>query len=97
MAELKTTDLKSFAAMLGVNVHLIEVKAKLTDRIKLECVKRKISQRQLAKMVPGLTHDRVSKIFSGQVGHMTVDKLIEILTCLNITTNVSLRPHKRAG
>jgi predicted XRE-type DNA-binding protein len=35
-------------------------------------------------MVPQLTQDRVSKIFSGQVGHMTIDKLVTIASALEI-------------
>ncbi|MBI3017886.1 MAG: helix-turn-helix transcriptional regulator [Deltaproteobacteria bacterium] len=58
------------------------------------CKEHKISQRKLAKMVPGLTQDRVSKIFSGLVGHMTVDKLLAILSALQI--KVSLVTKKAA-
>ncbi|RME14178.1 MAG: hypothetical protein D6797_09465 [Bdellovibrio sp.] len=72
------------------------MKAKLIDKIKSECERRKISQRKLASLVPVLTHDRVSKIFNGQVGHMTVDKLIEILSHLNIRANISFRKSKAA-
>ena len=38
----------------------------------------------------------VSKIFNGQVGHMTVDKLIEILSYLNIRANISFKKSKAA-
>ncbi len=96
MAKVKSTDLKGFAEMIGVDYQLVQVKAKLIDKIKSECEKRSISQRKLARLVPGLTHDRISKVFNGQVGHMTVDKLIEILTHLNIRTNISFKKSKVA-
>jgi predicted XRE-type DNA-binding protein len=53
--------------------------------------KHKVSQRKLASMVDGLSQDRVSKIFSGQVGHMTIDKLIEILSALEISVTVKAK------
>lgn len=96
MAKVKTTDLKGFAEMMGVDYQLIQLKAKLIDKIKSECEKRKISQRKLASLVPGLTHDRISKVFNGQIGHMSLDKLIEILSCLDIRANVSFKKSKAA-
>ena len=42
-------------------------------------------------MVKGLTQDRVSKIFSGQVGHMTIDKLIEILSSLGLSVAIKAK------
>lgn len=96
MAKVKTTDLKGFAEVMGVDYQLIQVKAKLINKIKDECKERGISQRKLAGLVPGLTHDRISKIFNGQVGHMTVDKLIEILSHLNIKANISFKKSKAA-
>ncbi|MBK7961206.1 MAG: hypothetical protein IPK04_08325, partial [Bdellovibrionales bacterium] len=46
--------------------------------------KEKITQRQLARLVPGLSQDRVSKIFNGHLGHMSIDKLVEINSALKI-------------
>ena len=96
MSRLKKTDLKGFAEMMGVDYQLVQVKAKLIEKIKIECSKQKISQRALAKKVPGLTHDRVSKIFNGQISHMTIDKLIEILSRLNIKATISFKKSKAA-
>jgi len=96
MAKSKATDLKGFAEMMGVDYQLIQVKSKLIEKIKSECENRNISQRKLAGLVPGLTHDRISKIFNGQVGHMTVDKLIEILSHLDICANISFKKTKAA-
>lgn len=96
MAKTKSTDLKGFAEINGVDYQLIQVKAKLIEKIKSECESRSISQRKLAGLVPGLTHDRISKIFNGQVGHMTVDKLIEILSHLDIRVNISFKKTKAA-
>ena len=54
MAKTKSTDLKGFAEMMGVDYQLIQVKAKLINKIKSECEDRSISQRKLAGLVPGL-------------------------------------------
>ena len=91
MPKTTTTDLKGFAKLMGVDYQLVQLKAKLIEKIKTECKKQKISQRALAKQVPGLTHDRISKIFNGQISHMTTDKLIEILSSLNIKANISFK------
>ena len=69
----------------------------LVDIIKNHCQKKGISQRKLATMVNGLTQDRISKIFSGQVGHMTIDKLIQILTELDYEVKVKAKKHKKAA
>lgn len=86
---------KQFAEMMGVDHQLIVMKSQIIDKIKSECDAKKISQRQLAKMVPGLTHDRLSKVFNGQLSHMTLDKLVEILSTLNIIVVLKLKNYKR--
>jgi len=91
MNKTNEEELKKFAEAIKVNYHLVRAKSKLIDKIKAECKSRSISQRGLAKLVPGLTHDRISKIFNGQVGHMTVDKLVEILGALGIQTELSFK------
>lgn len=96
MPKTHTTDLKGFAEMMGVDHQLVQLKAKLIDKIQTECQSRGLSQRKLASLVPGLTHDRISKIFNGQVGHMTVDKLIEILSHLDIQANITFKKSKAA-
>ena len=63
----------------------------LVTKIKAHCEKNKISQRALAKLVPGLTQDRISKIFNDRIGGMTIDKLIQILSALDIKVNISLK------
>ena len=72
----------------GIDPQAIRIKAGLVDVIRQYCLQKKISQRRLAAMVPGLTQDRVWKIFSGQVGHMTIDKLVEILSAIGYKVNV---------
>ncbi len=47
-------------------------------------------------MVPGLTHDRVSKVFNGQLSHMTLDKLVEILSALHIKVALKFKTEKVA-
>ena len=65
------------------------IKSNLIDKIQAICKERKISQRKLALMVPGLTHDRVNKVFNGLVGHMTIDKLLQITYSLKIEVSLS--------
>ena len=93
---LKQTDLQGFAKMMGIDYQVVQIKVKLVDRIKKECKKRSISQRKLASTIPHLTHDRVSRIFNGQIGHMTVDKMLEILSHLNVKATVSFKKKSAA-
>ncbi len=88
--KLKPQSLESVSKDWGIDYQVFVLKNKLIDRIKKICLENEISQRKLAKMVDGLTQDRISKIFSGQVGHMSLDKLIEILTALNIKVDLKL-------
>lgn len=87
--------LKQFAEMMGVDHQLIAIKSQIIDKIKSECKLKKISQRRLAKMVPGLTHDRLSKVFNGQLPHMTLDKLVKISSTLDIKVILKLKNYKR--
>ncbi len=63
----------------------------LVDTMKKHCEKYNISQRKLASIVEGLTQDRVSKVFSGQVGHMTIDKLVQILSALDYQIKIKAK------
>ena len=85
--------LAQLAESWGVDYQVIKVKSDLIHAIKKHCQKKKISQRQLAAMVPGLSQDRVSKIFTGQVGHMSIDKLIEIHSSLKLKVSVIAGSH----
>lgn len=69
---------------------VLRVKRELIGKIKAHCERLTVSQRKLASMVPGLTQDRVSKIFSGDHGHMTIDKLVEIIATLNLKIEVKV-------
>lgn len=80
----KAQSLEELAADWGIDYQAFKIKSELIDIIKTHCEQEGISQRKLASMVPGLTQDRVSKIFSGQVGHMTIDKLVAIASALEI-------------
>ena len=75
----------------GIDYQVFKIKNQLIETIKEYCVKHSISQRKLARLVDGLSQDRVSKIFSGQVGHMTIDKLIEILSALEINVVIKAK------
>lgn len=87
--KLKKIKLKELAEESGINYQVFRIKRELVKIIKSHCDKEKVSQRALAKIVPGLTQDRISKIFNGQVGRMTIDKLIQILDCLNIKLKIT--------
>ena len=82
--KLKTLSLRELAKEWGVNCEVLKIKSELIKLIQAYCEKEKISQRGLAERVEGLSQDRVSKIFSGQIGHMTIDKLVHILDVLKI-------------
>lgn len=82
--KLKPQSLAELAKDLGIDYQTFKIKSELIDVLRKHCQENEISQRKLASMVPGLTQDRVSKVFSGQVGHMTIDKLIAILSVLKI-------------
>jgi predicted XRE-type DNA-binding protein len=72
----------------GIDYQVVKLKSELIQAVKNHCRKKQISQRQLAAMVPGLSQDRVSKIFSGQVGHMSIDKLVEIHSALKLKVSI---------
>ena len=86
--KLKSQSLAELAKDWGIDYQTFKIKSELVDVLKKYCQENEISQRKLASMVPGLTQDRVSKIFSGQVGHMTIDKLVTILSNLKIKVTV---------
>jgi predicted XRE-type DNA-binding protein len=81
---LSPQSLNELAKEWGIDYQTFKIKTELIDLIKRHCLENKISQRKLASLVSGLTQDRVSKIFSGQVGHMTIDKLVSIMSVLKI-------------
>lgn len=89
--KLKTLSPKELAEGMGINYEVFKIKKKIVAEIKKHCEKNKISQRALARQVPGLTQDRISKIFNEQVGGMTIDKLVQILSILKIKINISLK------
>ena len=70
---------------------VLRIKAELIEVIQKHCERNGISQRKLASMVPGLTQDRISKIFSGKHDHMTIDKLLEIVSALSFTVALTLK------
>lgn len=82
--KLKPQSLEELASDWGIDYQVFKIKTDLIEMIKKFCEEHDISQRKLAAQVPGLTQDRISKIFSGQVGHMTIDKLVEITSALKI-------------
>ena len=89
--KLTPQSLESVASDWGIDYQVYLLKKKLIDKIKKICEENEISQRKLAKMVDGLSQDRISKIFTGQVGHMTLDKLVEILSVLKVKVDFKLK------
>jgi predicted XRE-type DNA-binding protein len=93
MLRTQEKELVQLAESWGVDYQVIKVKSDLIQAIKDHCHRKKISQRQLAAMVPGLSQDRVSKIFTGQIGHMSIDKLVEIHSALKLKVSVKAGHH----
>ena len=89
--KLVPQNIEEVAKDWGIDYQVFKIKNQLIETIKSYCEKHSVSQRKLAGMVDGLSQDRVSKIFSGQVGHMTIDKLIEILSVLEINVGVVIK------
>ena len=85
-------ELNELAQTWGIDYQVVKVKSELIGAIKTYCLKKQISQRQLASMVPGLSQDRISKIFNGQIGHMSIDKLVEIHSALKLKVTVKGHP-----
>ena len=82
--KLVPQSIEEMAKEWGIDYQVFKIKNQMIETIKNYCQKHNVSQRKLAGMVGGLSQDRISKIFSGQVGHMTIDKLVEILSALEI-------------
>ena len=89
--KLKKQTLAEIAKDWGLDYQVFKIKTDLINTIKEYCDSHEVSQRKLAAMVPGLSQDRISKIFSGQVGHMTIDKLVEILSALKFRVAVKAK------
>ena len=81
-------ELLKLAKTWGLDYQVAKVKSELIEVIREQCQKKKITQRQLARLVPGLSQDRVSKIFNGHLGHMSIDKLVEINSALKIKVSI---------
>ncbi len=91
---LPPQNIEEFVESMGVNYQQLLIKMNLVDTIREHCKKHKISQRKLASMVDGLTQDRISKIFNGHVSHMTVDKLVQILSALDYKLEIKITAPK---
>ena len=89
--KLKTQSLEEVAKDWGIDYQVFKIKSDLIKTISDYCEENEVSQRKLAAMVTGLSQDRISKIFSGQVGHMTIDKLVEILSVLKFKVAVKAK------
>ena len=90
--KLKSISLKKLAEEWGIDYEVFKIKKQLVKKIQTHCKKHNISQRSLASQTPGLTQDRISKIFNGQVGTMTIDKLIQILSVLKVKVKIYIKP-----
>ena len=90
--KLKPVSLKKLAEEWGIDYEVFKIKKQIVKKIQAHCKKHNISQRTLANQTPGLTQDRLSKIFNGQIGTMTIDKLVQILSVLKIKVKIHLKP-----
>ena len=89
--KLKSISLKKLAEEWGIDYEVFKIKKQLVKKIQAHCKKHNISQRALASQIHGLTQDRISKIFNGQIGTMTIDKLIQILSVLKIKVKIHIK------
>jgi predicted XRE-type DNA-binding protein len=89
--KLKAQNLEEVAKDWGIDYQVFKIKSELINTIRKYCDDHGVSQRKLASLVPGLSQDRISKIFSGQVGHMTIDKLVEILSVLKFKVAIKAK------
>ena len=89
--KLKAQNLEEVAKDWGIDYQVFKIKSELINTIRKYCDDYGVSQRKLASLVPGLSQDRISKIFSGQVGHMTIDKLVEILSVLKFKVAIKAK------
>ena len=78
----------------GSDFQVFQLKSSLIKTLRNYCEYHSISQRKLASMVAGLTQDRISRIFSGQVNHMSIDKLVQILSILKFKVKVEVSPRE---
>lgn len=88
---IRSKSLQDLAADWGVDLQVVKIKTFLINLIRIHCTKKNISEKDLASMVPGLTKEKVSKILSGQVGHITIDKLIEITSVLKYEITIKAK------
>lgn len=91
IALIKSLSIEELANEWGIDYQVFKLKLYLIDVIKKYCKDNSITQKKLAAMVPGLTQDRISKIFSGQPGHMTIDMLVKILTVLEYKIEIKAK------
>lgn len=90
-SKLSIQNVGEYVKEWNAEIQVLRIKKDLIEAIRKHCERNKISQRKLASMVPGLTQDRVSKIFSGKYDHMTIDKLVEILSALQFAVSLSVK------
>ena len=88
---LKSYSVDELAEEWGIDYQVFKMKIYLIGVIKDYCKINSITQKKLASMVPGLTQDRISKIFSDQPGHMTIDMLVKILTALEYKIEIKAK------
>jgi|GEM_PF-3705367 len=86
--------IKDFCEATGGDYELMMMKTTVIDAIRAHTKKYKISQRKLASMLPGLTQDRVSKMYRGLSGGMTLDKLTQVAKALNLRVTLTVKEAK---
>jgi len=91
VSSIKSYSIEELAEEWGIDYQVFSLKMYLIDVIKKYCKDNSITQKELASMVKGLTQDRISKIFSGQAGHMTIDMLVKILSILEYKIEIKAK------
>jgi predicted XRE-type DNA-binding protein len=85
-----------FADLELPNVDELQMKAELTRQLYNRIVALGLSQGQAATQL-GLKQPDVSKLMHGRFTGFSVDRLIALLTALEVDVDIVLRPHSENG
>jgi len=87
----KPMTMREVAEEWGLNYEVLMIKREIIDAIRAHCKKHNISQRKLAAMVPGMSQDRISDMYNGTGGGITIDKLVSVANALKFKVSLTLK------
>lgn len=85
-----------FADLNLANPDALQIKAELTRQLYNRITALGLSQVQAAKQL-GLKQPDVSKLMHGRYTGFSVDRLLALLTALDLDVDIVLRPHSERG